>query len=31
MIHFMKNVAITGGLLQVAAWGAGRWSLDARR
>lgn len=31
MIHFLKNVAITGGLLQVAAWGAGRWSLDARR
>jgi putative oxidoreductase len=31
MVHFLKNVAITGGLLQVAAWGAGRWSLDARR
>jgi putative oxidoreductase len=31
MIHFLKNVAITGGLLQVAASGAGRWSLDARR
>jgi putative oxidoreductase len=31
MIHFLKNVAITGGLLQVAAWGAGRWSFDARR
>jgi putative oxidoreductase len=31
MIHFLKNVAITGGLLQVAAWGAGPWSLDARR
>lgn len=31
MIHFLKNVAITGGLLQVAAWGAGRWSLDGRR
>jgi putative oxidoreductase len=31
MIHFLKNVAITGGLLQIAAWGAGRWSLDARR
>lgn len=30
MVHFLKNVAITGGLLQVAAWGAGRWSLDAR-
>jgi putative oxidoreductase len=31
MIHFIKNVAIAGGLLQVAAWGAGPWSLDARR
>jgi putative oxidoreductase len=31
MIHFLKNVAITGGLLQVAAWGAGLWSFDARR
>ena len=31
MIHFLKNVAITGGLLQVAAWGAGQWSLDAHR
>jgi putative oxidoreductase len=30
MIHFMKNLAITGGLLQVAAFGAGRFSLDAR-
>lgn len=30
-IHFFKNVAIAGGLLQVVALGAGRWSLDARR
>jgi len=30
-IHFMKNVAIAGGLLQIAAFGAGRFSLDARR
>jgi putative oxidoreductase len=30
-IHFMKNVAIAGGLLQVVAFGAGRFSLDARR
>lgn len=29
MIHFMKNLAITGGLLQVAAFGAGAFSLDA--
>lgn len=31
MIHFMKNLAIAGGLLVVAAAGAGRFSLDARR
>lgn len=31
MIHFMKNVAIAGGLLQVAAFGGGRFSLDGRR
>ena len=31
MIHFLKNLAITGGLLQVAAFGAGSLSLDARR
>lgn len=30
-IHFLKNLAISGGLLQVAAFGAGRFSLDARR
>jgi putative oxidoreductase len=31
LIHFLKNVAITGGLLQVVAFGAGRLSIDARR
>jgi len=31
LIHFLKNVAITGGLLQVVAFGAGRFSIDARR
>lgn len=30
-IHFFKNFAMAGGLLQVAAFGAGRFSLDARR
>ena len=30
MIHFMKNLAITGGLLQVIAFGAGALSLDNR-
>lgn len=29
MIHFMKNVSIAGGLLLLAAHGAGAWSLDA--
>jgi putative oxidoreductase len=28
MIHFLKNVAIAGGLLQVAAFGATTFSLD---
>lgn len=28
---FLKNMAVTGGLLTLAAWGAGAWSLDARR
>jgi putative oxidoreductase len=28
MIHFWKNVAILGGLLQVVAFGPGRFSLD---
>ena len=31
MIHFFKNVAMAGGLLQVVAFGGGRLSLDARR
>jgi putative oxidoreductase len=30
-LMFMKNMAATGGLLMVAALGAGGWSLDARR
>jgi putative oxidoreductase len=29
MIHFMKNLAMMGGLLYVAAYGAGRLSVDA--
>ncbi len=31
MIHFLKNVMLTGGLLQVVYFGAGPFSLDARR
>jgi putative oxidoreductase len=30
-IHFFKNIAMAGGLLQVVAFGAGRFGLDARR
>jgi len=30
MNHFLKNIAIAGGLLHVAAFGAGAASLDAR-
>ena len=30
-IHFFKNIAMAGGLLQVIAFGAGSLSLDARR
>lgn len=30
MIHFLKNLAMAGGLLQVAAFGAGAYSLDAK-
>jgi putative oxidoreductase len=29
-IHLLKNMAMTGGFLYVAAFGAGAWSLDAR-
>jgi putative oxidoreductase len=28
---FYKNIAVVGGLLTVAAWGAGAWSVDAHR
>ena len=28
MIHFMKNIAIMGGLLQVVAFGGGKFSVD---
>ncbi len=28
MIHFMKNVCMAGGFLQIVAFGAGRWSVD---
>ncbi|WP_426413353.1 DoxX family protein [Bradyrhizobium ganzhouense] len=31
MIHFLKNIMIVGGLLQVVAFGAPALSLDARR
>ncbi|HET9032840.1 MAG TPA: DoxX family protein [Dokdonella sp.] len=31
MNHFLKNLAISGGLLQVAAFGAGDFALDALR
>jgi len=30
-IHFLKNLAIAGGLLQVAAFGPGSLSVDGRR
>jgi putative oxidoreductase len=29
MIHFLKNVMMAGGLLQITYFGAGAWSLDA--
>ncbi len=28
---FFKNMAIVGGLLSIAAWGAGAWSVDGRK
>jgi putative oxidoreductase len=31
MAHFLKNISITGGLLQVVALGAGSFSIDGRR
>ena len=31
MIHFLKNVMITGGLLQIVGFGAGAFSLDNRK
>lgn len=30
-INFFKNIAMAGGLLQISAFGAGSFSLDARR
>ncbi|HQR99278.1 MULTISPECIES: DoxX family protein [unclassified Polaromonas] len=27
---FFKNIAVVGGLLTLAAWGAGAWSVDAK-
>jgi putative oxidoreductase len=30
MIHFLKNVMLAGGLLQIAAFGAGAISIDSR-
>jgi putative oxidoreductase len=31
MIHFLKNVMLAGGLLQITYFGAGAFSMDARR
>jgi putative oxidoreductase len=31
MIHFLQNIAMAGGLLQVLAFGAGACSLDGRQ
>ena len=31
LIHFLKNLAMAGGLLQVYAFGAGAFSMDTRR
>jgi putative oxidoreductase len=31
MIHFWKNMTMAGGLMQIIAYGGGRYSLDARR
>jgi len=31
LFHFLKNIAVIGGLFQLIAFGAGNFSLDARR
>jgi putative oxidoreductase len=31
MIHFLKNIMIIGGLLQIAYFGGGPYSLDVRK
>lgn len=31
MIHFLKNISIAGGLLQISAFGAGAFSIDGGR
>ena len=31
MMHFLKNMALVGGLLQLVALGGGSFSLDRRR
>jgi putative oxidoreductase len=31
LFHFLKNIAVMGGLFQLIAFGVGRYSLDARR
>ena len=31
MIHFLKNIMLAGGLLQIVHFGAGALSIDARR
>lgn len=30
MIHFLKNFVVAGGLLQLVAYGAGRYAVDGR-
>src|SRR4030095_10543997 len=30
-LRFKKDIAVVGGLLTLAAWGAGAWSLDVRK
>jgi len=30
MVHFLKNLAMAGGFLQLAAFGGGTWSIDFR-